>query len=524
MLFKQIKIATLLLLTLSSSTLVSCKKNDDELIKQIAELSSRVTNIENQLTQINKDIITLQQQGKLNTDEVNSLKTLTASLSSVTTDLKSNSQINSNDILGLKSALNQAVKLIQFNDLKLTVTQLNDLISANYLEQQMTDEKATKLTALITQMSGDLEKLKSVDQVTKLDRPINLKVTKGAFSSKIVISWTPIPLAKNYQIFRFNDINGQYDMIKEGADTSYIDASTFQSYKKIFYKVKVVNSSSAFSEFSDVDYGYTSGMNFTKYLAFGYEGSATGLFEFPMHVAVDASNNIYVSDEGNNRVQKFDRLGNFKEIFFTGSGARAIAFLKNGNAVVTSTQTTTYLKILDAQKNILHAWGTQGNSDTAFGNIEEITVDDEDNIYVVDGINNSIKKFDQNGKFLLKFDAAAMVSGQIEKAYPFGICFYNNKLFVSSPRNGLIRIFDKNGIYIKSWDAGSNCYAIKAFKNHLYLACDTYVMKTDEDGTIKEKIGQGQFYNVIAGLAVNSDEEIIVSDVYARSIKVFKAL
>lgn len=521
---KHFKTVGLSVVMMSFFLLISCKKNDDELKRQIAELASRVTNIENQLTQINKDLVTLQQQGKLNTDEVNALKSLTTNLSTITDDIKNNTAIHSKALEDLKTSLQQTASTVQFDDLKQTITQLTKLVNDNYFEQKLTDENTNQLNLNIAQIAADLDKLKSVSQITKLDRPINLKASQGDFGNRIIVTWTPMPNAKNYQLFKFNDNTGNYDMVKEGIDTTFTDLSAFEPYKKAFYKVKIVNSPNVFSSFSDVNYGYTSGQNFSKYLSFGFEGSAMGLFEFPMHIAVDAANNIYVSDEGNNRVQKFDRQGNFKEVFYNGSRARAIAFLKNGNAVATRTQSSSYIQILDPQKNILKEWGTYGTADTQFGNIEEITVDDEDNIYVVDGINNSIKKFDQNGNFLLKFEGATRVEGQIEEGYPFGICFYNNKLFVTSPRNSLIRVFDKQGNYLKSWDAGSTCHAIKAFKNHLYIACDTYVLKTDEGGEIKEKIGQGQFFNVIAGLAVNSDEEIIVSDVYARSIKVFKQL
>lgn len=373
---------------------------------------------------------------------------------------------------------------------------------------------------------ADVEKLQPEIKIDTLDRPIEVKASKGSFGKKVVISWIPIPLATNYQIFRFDEKVGKYSMIGQGPDTSFVDLFPNEAYKKTFYKVKVVNSENAFSNFSDIDYGYASGKNFTKYLSFGYQGNAPGLFGFAMHVAVDKTNNIYVSDEGNNRVQKFDRKGNFMEIFYNGTGARGMAFLKNGNAVVTRVQSSpSYIQIFDSQKKLVKEWGNYGLiGDYQFGNIEEITVDDQDNIYIIDGINNYVKKFDRNGRFLLKFEAATRVADQPDKAYPFGICILNDKVFVTSPRNGLIRIFDKEGKYLKSWNLGSTSHAIKAFGNHLYINCEGYIMKTDENGEIREKIGLGDISSQIPGLAVNSEEEIIVSEVYSRAIKIFKKI
>lgn len=521
---KYFKSIGLSLLMMSFTVLISCKKDNDELKKQIADLTARVTNIESQLVQINKDLVTLQQQGKLNTDEVLALKSLTTNLSTITSDIKNNTSLNSKEIEDLKASLQLAATTVQVNNIKQTISQLDSLVNSNYLEQQAIEQNTTKLNKIISQLATDLEKLKNEGKVT-LDRPINLKVTKGDFGNRIIVTWTPLPTAKNYQLFRFNYTSGQYDMIKEGADTTFTDLSAFEAYKKMFYKVKIVNSPSEISDFSDVNYGYTSGQNFSSYFSFGYEGKDPGLFGFPMHVAVDASNNIYVSDEENGRVQKFDRLGNFKEIYYTDPSTRAIAFLKNGNTVLTSIpRGMSYIKIRDVQKKIIKEWKAYEDEDSQYRNIEEITVDDEDNIYVVDGSANIIRKYDQNGNLLLKFQGAIRLPGQRDTAYPFGICYSNGKIFITSPRNGVIRVFDKKGNYIKSWDTGSNCYAIKAFRNHLYISCDNFIIKTDEGGEIIEKIGQGKISGQIPGLAVNSDEEIIVSEIYSKSIKVFKHL
>ena len=46
-------------------------------------------------------------------------------------------------------------------------------------------------------------------------------------------------------------------------------------------------------------------------MKWGRDGSFDGAFFFPRGVAVDFVGNIYVADEGNNRVQKFDARGSF---------------------------------------------------------------------------------------------------------------------------------------------------------------------------------------------------------------------
>jgi hypothetical protein len=242
--------------------------------------------------------------------------------------------------------------------------------------------------------SSDLEKETITDTIKVYDtirtdevnRPVHLMVSKGSYGNRISISWTPMPNAKLYQLYKFDETTKNYALLAETTDTLYTDLSPQKAFTKVFYKVMVRNSASQYSRFSDVDYGYTSGQNYSKFHSFGYEGSAPGLIGFGMHLQVDGEENIYVSDVYHNRVQKFDKNGGFKEIFYQGgSGARGMAFLANGNSVMTRTQSGTYIQIRDQNKQVIKEWGSYGTGNSQFGNIEEIAIDDEQNIYVVDG-------------------------------------------------------------------------------------------------------------------------------------------
>ncbi len=48
----------------------------------------------------------------------------------------------------------------------------------------------------------------------------------------------------------------------------------------------------------------------TFVLAWGNQGSAPGQFYNPSGVATDALGNVYVVDQSNSRMEKFDRMGN----------------------------------------------------------------------------------------------------------------------------------------------------------------------------------------------------------------------
>jgi DNA-binding beta-propeller fold protein YncE len=85
----------------------------------------------------------------------------------------------------------------------------------------------------------------------------------------------------------------------------------------------------------------------------GTTGSGDGQFVNPaLGIAPDSSDNIYVADWGNNRIQKFDSNGNF-----------------------------------------ITKWGTQGSGDGQFDEPTGIAIDSSGNVYVVDRGNSRIQVF-----------------------------------------------------------------------------------------------------------------------------------
>ena len=75
----------------------------------------------------------------------------------------------------------------------------------------------------------------------------------------------------------------------------------------------------------------------------------------------------------------------------------------------TSADSNTYLnnfhfiKKFDRQGNLVNSWGTVGSADGQFLHAHGITVDLQDNVYVNDGENCNIQKFDSNGNFIAKW-------------------------------------------------------------------------------------------------------------------------
>ncbi len=111
----------------------------------------------------------------------------------------------------------------------------------------------------------------------------------------------------------------------------------------------------------------------------GSWGKEPGQFIYPVGLAVDADGNVFVSEYGgNDRVQKFDRHGNF-----------------------------------------LLQWGRFGEARGEFTRPEDVCVDDRGRVYVADSCNHRIQVFDSSGALLDVWGEVGDAPGQLR--YPYDV-------------------------------------------------------------------------------------------------------
>lgn len=107
-------------------------------------------------------------------------------------------------------------------------------------------------------------------------------------------------------------------------------------------------------------------------------GSGPGFFQWPMGIAIDSEDNVYVMDHGNHRVQKFDKNGTF-----------------------------------------LAQWGEHGTTYNQFRWPQDITIDSEDNLYIADTDNTRVVMYKTDGTFIAKFGSQG--SGDLQLSHPWAI-------------------------------------------------------------------------------------------------------
>jgi DNA-binding beta-propeller fold protein YncE len=239
----------------------------------------------------------------------------------------------------------------------------------------------------------------------------------------------------------------------------------------------------------------------------GSHGEGDGQFSNAWGVAVDESGNIYVTDTGNDRVQKFNSSGQF-----------------------------------------IAKWGSRGSENGQFDAPRGIAVDGVGNVYVTDSYNNRIQKFSSTGTYLTQWGNKGSGNGQFKE--PFGVAVDGSgNVYVADSDNHRVQKFSSLGVFQAKWgiwSLGHNDSNIPDFGSPCGIAVNidgnVYVLDTGNrriqkfDGNSSEYYGKaiplakwgtqgsgdGQF-NAPFGVAVDGSGNVYVADTDNDRVQKFKA-
>jgi tripartite motif-containing protein 71 len=215
----------------------------------------------------------------------------------------------------------------------------------------------------------------------------------------------------------------------------------------------------------------------------GSKGSAFGQFLTPNGIVVDSSGNVYVTDTGNSRIQKFDSNGNF-----------------------------------------ITKWDFVSPDAGQIVRPEGLAVDSSGHVYVSDNGNSRIQKFDSNGNFITKWNFKDPTNGQFVS--PEGLAVDSSgHVYVTNYNSNMVIKFDSNGNFITKWRANNpEDIAVDSIGN-VYVTDYTGVLKFDSNGNLITKwgssgSGNGQFIGSGA-IAIDSSGHVYVADSGNNRIEVF---
>ncbi len=224
----------------------------------------------------------------------------------------------------------------------------------------------------------------------------------------------------------------------------------------------------------------------------GEKGDLPGQFNHPLGVSSDANGNIYVSDTGNNRVQKFDDRG------------RLLSFI-----------------------------GGFGWEKEQFQMPVDIFVYNSLDIFVADYQNNRIERYDKDLNWITSYYSNENWEARYQFEFPRSVCLsLHGDFFVVDSQNDRITKFNASfepELTFGDFDWGQG---VLQKPSHIFVSNDDIVYVTDSDaGNIMVYDYYGNFIRSIGdsllkspkGLCMNEQGHIFVADSELNRIFAFDA-
>jgi tripartite motif-containing protein 71 len=288
---------------------------------------------------------------------------------------------------------------------------------------------------------------------------------------------------------------------------------------------------------------------------FGTVGTAEKQFETPTGITVDSNGNIYISEQDNHRIQKFDTTGTFISawgwgvsdganhyeictsncqagILGTGDGQFSGTYdiIATGTVIYVVDLVAGQVQELSTDGTFITKWPTGLNGIVTGGNYdpEGLAVDGSGNIYMQGISTAQIKKFDANGNFIATWGWGVMDGanhlevctsncqfgieggGDGELYHPTHVEVHGNRVYVSDYLNYRITVYDTSGNFIAEWGWG-----VQDGASH-YEIC-TSGCQAGIEGS-----GDGQF-NIAEGIRTDSSGNVFVADAGNDNVQEFSS-
>jgi uncharacterized protein (TIGR03663 family) len=281
-------------------------------------------------------------------------------------------------------------------------------------------------------------------------------------------------------------------------------------------------------------------------LVFGSQGSAPSQLSRPLGLTIGADGNIYVAEEGNNRISVFDANGNFlRTIGQFGGRDQTGAFFTRPNDVVFGVDGMMY--VVDTWNYRIQAFGQDDTWITSWGQTLEAgpnapavpvdgfwaprdaVTDSEGFVYVADTGNKRIRVYTAQGTYVRDIGSSGSAQGQLEEPVGLGIDNISREIYVAEWWNRRVSVFSLEGIFLRSFEIRA---WYEEYGNRAYLALDptrglvyvsdpdaARVMVYDTEGNCVGAFGQktndvpdASHIISIGGLAVDAVGNVYVTD------------
>lgn len=294
----------------------------------------------------------------------------------------------------------------------------------------------------------------------------------------------------------------------------------------------------------------------------GREGGAPGEFNIPIGVAINAADEVFITDHYNNRVQKFDANGRLLVHFPVLPNPGGIAV--DGGTIylghfpasrMSKDKTPDRVSVYSDKGVFIREWGSSGKGDGQFDFVGGIAIGGGGEVFVADQTNRRVQVFDREGRFLRKWGEYGVLPGQFggntnPKSRVGGPQFIGidsrGDIFTTEASVGRVQKFSPDGRPLGAWGTlddkpGGFGGKFAAMKANLIGPIGICVDRADRlwiaavSGRVQCFTGDGRFVGGIGGtqgtgpgqfsaphgVAVNSRDELFVVDSYNHRVQKF---
>ncbi len=202
-------------------------------------------------------------------------------------------------------------------------------------------------------------------------------------------------------------------------------------------------------------------------LAWGQKGDKPGEFYSPIGIAINAKDEIFVTDLNNARVQKFDASGKYLAGFdLPLDNPPRKTNLAGGIAI--DVDGLIYLSYMGQHKiavyhedgKLVREWGKKGAGDGELSQPGGIVIAKDGTLLVADQGNHRVQRFDRQGKFLSKWGEHGAMPGQFGGTEPKGSRFAGphflsldcrGRLYTTEGTLGRVQQLSAEGMPLGSW-------------------------------------------------------------------------
>ena len=180
----------------------------------------------------------------------------------------------------------------------------------------------------------------------------------------------------------------------------------------------------------------------------GTKGTGPYQFDHPVGVAVDALGYVYVTDTGNNRVEKFNSVGSYRYYSWGPTISGLNPPLKRPSGVAVDSLYNVYISDtgnhriveLDSKGNLVRTWGSLGGGDDQFNGPVGITLGGGF-ATIADTGNNRLMKYSTDGKFIAQVGTRGSAPGQFNNVTGVVYDGYGN-VYAADTNNHTVKVFE----------------------------------------------------------------------------------